>query len=174
MTLLEIVQLLGSLGEFLGAFAVFATLLYLAIQVRDASRASQFAAVEANRAQRISMFSAIRDSPYLPAIHIKIRAGEELTPEERYRLMNHESVQWALTYAEWVQRELGVMGEFATRDELPIELMLSSTSSMEWWSAAGKRIYPNRFVEFVTARAAAHESESSENLRDAVAEVFPV
>ena len=62
MDLMEIFQLLGNLGEFLGAFAVFATLLYLAVQVRDASRAAKFAAVEANRAQRIAGFNAMRDS----------------------------------------------------------------------------------------------------------------
>lgn len=36
MTWLEIAQLLGNFGEFLGALAVVATLIYLAIEVRQA------------------------------------------------------------------------------------------------------------------------------------------
>ncbi len=45
MTLMEISQVLGNVGEFVGSIAVVATLLYLAIQVREAGRSSKFAAV---------------------------------------------------------------------------------------------------------------------------------
>ncbi len=58
MTLLEISQVLGNLGEFVGAIAVVATLLYLAIQVRDAGRSATFAAVQANRAARGAWFGS--------------------------------------------------------------------------------------------------------------------
>jgi hypothetical protein len=158
---LEIVQLLGNLGEFLGALAVFATLLYLATQVRDASRATKFAAVEANRAQRIASFTGLRDSPYLPTIMVKIRAGEELNAEEKIRLMSHNSATWALLYSEWVQRELGVMEEFATSDELSMGIALSSPSAMDWWRLAGAHIYHARFVEHVNKMAATHETADS-------------
>ena len=43
MTVME----LGALGEFLGVFALVATLVYLATQVRDAQRQSRVAAMEA-------------------------------------------------------------------------------------------------------------------------------
>jgi hypothetical protein len=35
--MLEITQILGNLGEFVGALAVVATLIYLAIQVRHSA-----------------------------------------------------------------------------------------------------------------------------------------
>jgi hypothetical protein len=158
MDLIEIIQLLGNLGEFVGAFAVLATLLYLAIQVRDASKAAKFAAVQANRAQRISSFINLRDSPYLPPIMVKIQAGEELNAEEKIRLVSHDCAMWALLYAEWVQRDLGVMEEFATSDELSLGVALSSPSALEWWRLAGAHIYPARFVEYVNKAAATHET----------------
>ena len=37
MTLMETSQLLGNMGEFVGAIAVVATLLYLAIQLRNST-----------------------------------------------------------------------------------------------------------------------------------------
>ena len=37
MTLMETAQLLGNFGEFFGAIAVVATLIYLAIQVRQSN-----------------------------------------------------------------------------------------------------------------------------------------
>ena len=161
MDLMEIIQLLGNLGEFLGAFAVLATLLYLAIQVRDASRAAKFAAVQANRAQRIAGFIGLRDSPYLPPIMVKIQAGEELNAEEKLRLVSHDCAVWALLYAEWVQRDLGVMEEFATSDELSMEIALSSPSAMDWWRFAGAHVYPARFVEYVNKTAAARDTADS-------------
>ena len=38
MTIMEIAQLLGNLGEFFGAIAVVATLGYLAVQIRQNTR----------------------------------------------------------------------------------------------------------------------------------------
>ena len=45
MTGLEITEVLGNLGDFLGAIAVFATIVYLSIQVRHAKQS-----VDANTA----------------------------------------------------------------------------------------------------------------------------
>jgi hypothetical protein len=166
---LEIVQLLGNLGEFLGALAVFATLLYLAIQVRESSRAAKFAAVQANRAQRIAGFIGLRDSPYLPSIMAKLQTGEELNAEEKIRLTSHDLAQWALLYAEWVQRDLGVMEEFVTSDELPMAVALSSPSAMDWWRMFGARLFAARFVEYVNKATAAREAESAGAPSDAEA-----
>ena len=99
MTLMEISQVLGNVGEFVGAIAVVATLLYLAVQVRDAGRSSKFAAVQANRATRISWLSSLRDSSHLPAIQAKVVAGETLEAEDELRLAHHHSAYWALFYS---------------------------------------------------------------------------
>jgi len=158
MEAMEIVQLLGNLGEFLGALAVFATLLYLAIQVREAGKSARLAAVEANRAQRIAGFVSARDSPYIVPIMVKLDSGQALSAEEARRLTLHDSAAWALLYSEWVQRELGLMGEFATLDGLSMSLVLSSPSAMDWWRGFGAGIYPDRFVEYVNEAAATREA----------------
>ena len=41
MTIMEMAQLLGNLGEFFGSIAVVATLVYLAIQIRHSSRQTE-------------------------------------------------------------------------------------------------------------------------------------
>ena len=52
MTLMEAAQLLGNFGEFFGAIAVVATLLYLATQIRHSTRTNQHTAFhEARRDQ---------------------------------------------------------------------------------------------------------------------------
>jgi len=169
MDLMEIFQLLGNLGEFLGAFAVFATLLYLAVQVREASKAAKFAAVEANRAHRIASFNAMRDSPYLPPILVMLQNGEALNAEDQIRLTSHNSAAWALLYAEWVQRDLGMMGEFAARDEVPMAIVLLSPSAMDLWQNAVRRVYPARFVEYVDKATGARGPEPGGASADAAA-----
>jgi hypothetical protein len=158
MTLMDISQVLGNMGEFVGAIAVVATLLYLAIQVRDAGRSSRFAAVQANRATRIAWLSSLRDSSHLPAIQAKVLTGEALEAEDEIRLAHHHSAYWALFYSEWVQRELGLMGEFATSDDMDMKFLLSSRSAMEVWRGVAERTFPTRFVEYVNKAAPAREA----------------
>ncbi len=158
MTPMEISQVLGNVGEFVGSIAVVATLLYLAIQVRDAGRSSKFAAVQANRATRIAWFSSLRDSSHLPALQVKVLAGEALEAEDELRLAYHYCGEWAIVYSEWVQRELGVTGEFATSDDMTMKFLLSSRSAMEVWRGVAERTFPARFVEYVNKAAPAREA----------------
>jgi hypothetical protein len=145
-------------GEFVGAIAVVATLLYLAIQVRDAGRSSKFAAVQANRETRIGWFSSLRDSSHLPAIQAKVLSGEALETEDELRLTYHYAANWGLFYSEWVQRELGLMGEFATSNDMDMKFLLSSRSAMEVWRGVAQHLYPARFVEYVNKAAPTREA----------------
>ena len=158
MTLMEISQLLGNVGEFVGAIAVVATLLYLAIQVRDAGRSSKFAAVQANRATRIAWLSSLRDSSHLPAIQLKVLTGEALEAEDELRLFYHHAADWGILYSEWVQQELGLLGEFATSDDVRLEFLVSSSRAMDIWRSVGERYFPARFVEYVNKAAPAREA----------------
>ncbi len=157
MTLMEISQVLGNVGEFVGAIAVVATLLYLAVQVRDAGRSSKFSAVQANRATRIAWFSSLRDSSHLLATHAKLLAGEALETEDELRLLYHYAAEWGILYSEWVQYELGLMGEFATSDEMNMKFLLSSPRAMEVWRGVSEHSFPARFVEYVNKAAPARE-----------------
>ncbi len=60
MSGIEISQLLGNYGEFLGSIAVFATLAYLAVQVRQNTKAERRTALNLN----IRNFIAIRQAVF--------------------------------------------------------------------------------------------------------------
>ena len=154
MNTLEIIEILGALGEFVSAIAVVITLIYLSRQIRDSSRSAQAAAVEAGRTRRISSFEAIRDSPYLPGIQAKLANGEALDDEERIRLTNHHAALWGLLYAEWIQRDIGTIGEYAPRPEVALAQALASPTAMQWWEAAGRSLYPDRFVSYIDGKLA--------------------
>lgn len=152
MSTLEIVQLLGALGEFVGAIAVVITLIFLSRQIRDSTRSAQAAAVEAGRTRRISSFEAIRDSPYIPRIQAKLANGTPLDDEERIRLTNHHAALWGLLYAEWIQRDIGTIGEYAPRPEVALAQVMGSPTAMTWWNSAGRELYPNRFVTYIDGK----------------------
>lgn len=152
MTSLEVIQVLGAIGEFVGAIAVVITLIYLSRQIRDSARSAQAAAVEAGRTRRISSFESIRDSPYLPGIQAKLAAGERLDEEERIRMTNHNAALWGLLYAEWIQRDIGTVGEYAPHVDVALAQALGSQTAMTWWSNAGRHIHPERFVGFIEKR----------------------
>ena len=148
---------MGNLGEFLGALAVFATLLYLAIQVRDAGRSTQLTAVHANRRERMESIRSSRDSPYVPLILAKLDSDQPLSVEEQLRINMHNLSQWALLYSEWVQRDLGMAGEYMTSDIVTMDFAFRSSSMMQVWREWGTLIYPVRFVEYVDRMAAERE-----------------
>jgi hypothetical protein len=83
---------IGAVGESLGAVAVFVTLVYLSIQIRQNTKSERASALDAS----ITAFSAIRESTYvnpeLSALYMKgSKSPATLSEEEafRYRLFMH-------------------------------------------------------------------------------------
>jgi hypothetical protein len=159
MSLLQWSEVLGNAGEFLGSIAVLVTLVYLAIQVREANRQSVFAAVQANRAERRAYFTALRDSPSMPAITRKILAGEALSPEEEERYGHHCALWWSLFYSEWASRQIGLTGEFVTSDAINLDALAVNPRMLRWFGEAGRRIYPRRFSDYIDAQMAVRRGD---------------
>lgn len=78
------IQELGSIGEFIAAVATVATLAYLAIQVRQNTRALRSSTFEQISMDMSLAADSIAKSPDLAAILAKVGLGER-TPEERLR-----------------------------------------------------------------------------------------
>jgi hypothetical protein len=87
---------LGNLGEFLSSIAVLASLIYLALQVRQATKWQRHAAALDRATALTSPFFA---SSELPAVLVKIMAVDEVHPMvkafvERYDLTPEEAILW--------------------------------------------------------------------------------
>ena len=83
---------IGAIGEIVGALAVFLTLVYLALQIRQNTKAIQASAVDAS----ISKLTVVRESLYesaeLTRVYIKGQAHPDELDEEsrvRFRLLVH-------------------------------------------------------------------------------------
>jgi hypothetical protein len=144
------IQELGSIGEFISSFAVLITVIYLAVQIRQARNATVASTMQTNRAQFQNIMIANRDSLIAPII-IKSDAGESLTAEEEYRLSNHINLQWNLLFTEFVQLQIGYTQGWAPSDELALKKIFVRYGgrAADWWEATGKKIYPTAFIDHV-------------------------
>ena len=69
---------LGALGEFVGSIGVIATLIYLAVQIRQNTHSMDELAMTQSEQNWTAMFSdaqmRVVDSQYMPSIRIKVRS----------------------------------------------------------------------------------------------------
>ena len=105
MSLMEIAQLLGNFGEFIGALAVVGTLIYLAIQVRHTKAATEANTEALKESRRLALsetyqaratllsdrMAEIADSGILAPLIYKTLRGDfnSLSEEESVRLRLH-------------------------------------------------------------------------------------
>jgi hypothetical protein len=72
MSFSEVAQLLGNIGEFIGSIVVIVTLVYLAVQVRQAKEQIIHASQQMRGQAAQGILSSISDSPYLASILVKV------------------------------------------------------------------------------------------------------
>ena len=116
---------LGAIAEFVGAIAVIATLIYLAIQIRQNTRSmDENRKVELSRNYqqlaelRTSMLSSVAESAELASIYVKVSKMEPgslsgLTEEEIIRLKYRETVNLTVNEVTLYQYENGLIDQRA-------------------------------------------------------------
>ena len=142
------------LNQWLGLIAnlgVVIGLLLLVYELKQSRDVAIFQTVQANREQKVEYFTAMRDSDYHAALRVKIREGTKFTPEEDERWSNHVVTIWALTYAEWVQEDLGLIGEYGMIEQ-QVLTAIHTPGSIKQWDAGTKDYYPEKFVKYVESR----------------------
>jgi len=141
---------LGAIANLLAAMGVIATLIYLAVQIRQNTRAVRSSSVQSLVQSLSATSEAVLANDYIIPIMLKANAGlETLTEEESARL--HFLLVMTLRRFEGVyfQRDLGfvdaAMMEGFERSHIAI---LTSKSGQAWW-AKSKEIFNSRFVAHV-------------------------
>ncbi len=143
-------QDLGNIGEFVGAVGVIATLAYLAVQVRQNTRA-----LRASTFQDISMAMS-RSSEAMAAnpdlVSLVVRGAEglaDLTPEDRHRYNLTLMMVFRRLESVYVQRTLGSVAEELTGGfERSSISSIASGGGAEWWETA-RPAFNASFVAYV-------------------------
>ena len=147
------IQELGSLGELVAAIATVLTLIYLAIQLRQNTKALRSQTFQQISAQMGQNAEIITTNPELPDIFVKALSGaEELTATERVRLQGMFVMSMRRVEAVYVHRQLGsIDDELADGFELSLLPLLTTSEGTEWWKTA-KTTFHKSFVAHVQRR----------------------
>ena len=137
---------IGALGELVGATAVLVTLIYLAIQIRQARKTQLAESIRATRAERREFFTALRDSPFMPEILEKLSQDQELTPSEMLRMSAHHAVNWGQIYSAWLQDKLNISGGYNTSMAVNFRYAWGVPGSASWMEEYGRILFPEEFV----------------------------
>ena len=121
MTLMETAQVLGNFGEFVGAIAVVATLLYLAVQVRhskealDANTRTAKASLSYQAAKNRAEFmnGRLLENPELMNLVLGVSENDPtpLNPDEERRLSIANRMIMELLYADFDLYRNGLLEE---------------------------------------------------------------
>jgi len=148
MTLMDTAQLLGSLGDFVGAILIAITLIYLAVKVRQNTRAlhtqSRQAALSCSQ---VELLAAVEH----PDIHLAMLRGVNgLSPEENVKVYFWLTAVMRSREFAWLQYRDGNIDEMQWRQEaMVIQAIFGTAVNRLWWESAGRQVFPAEFVAFV-------------------------
>ena len=134
---------IGAIGEIIGALAVLITLIYLAVQVRQAKHQLDLNSAQARAVHMRDLLMPIATDPSLASIMLK--AGHP--PYGDFGLNSEEAHRFGAWCHAWMQIEQGnhyLLPEGAHDDLLKVWLLLPAYA--EFWEK-NKGIYDKEFVE---------------------------
>ncbi len=103
---------LGGLGEFLGAIAVFGSLLYLAREIRESSRSTRLAAMQtAMLASQNVMALPVQDLQLARVVRVGLMTPDALTEDEFQQLRYYLFLLLRVYEDTFVQNRAGVIDD---------------------------------------------------------------
>lgn len=156
----------GALGELLGGCAVLATLVYLAMQIRQNTAMITAQAVQASvdATQRVLLFRA--EHPHVRAILRKARSEELMEPDELEVLVTYLQAAFMNFQARLQHNVRGVFDESVNQSYEHILLdYLQQAYVRRWWSRA-RVLYGDAFRTHCDELVDRIEAGSLENILD--------
>lgn len=144
MSLVELSQVLGNFGEFIGAIAVVITLVYLALQVRENTRAVMGATQQAlNDNHQYELHWACE----IAELSLKSNEGAPaMTPVEAYRMATWLLSAMLTRENAFDQYRRGLIDEEKWQAHVHIiENILSSPWRRQWWDSDYSRSFTPEF-----------------------------
>lgn len=145
-------EAIATIAEIVGAVGVIASLVYLAVQIRDNTRSSRIQQQQESTKQFVDFMDILLLNPDLAALHDKGRDHpDKLDTEEllRFRRLLLRGF-WYLS-AQFHQYTLGALGEDEWSESAKIiRSYLAHVGVQEWWLNAGGRSYVSpSFADYV-------------------------
>ncbi len=146
-------EAIAAISETIGAAGVIATLIYLSLQVRAATRASAVESKLVSARFQLDFFKSLVIYPELQDIMLRGRKDPAcLSPEEYYRFSNLLHIAFGSFSAAHFQFRQGAVNESDFFENLiTIRYFIESAGGQQWWEKFGKNMYGPEFVEVIEA-----------------------
>ena len=152
MTLSE----LASIGSFISGLAVLVSLLYLALQVRQAEK-NQRAIVQQERVSRSSDQLFRLADPALTRAWMKgLKSVDDLTDEEAFQFTLVTTAMLRSVEDAYFQHNLGLLDHASLNNQVnPLRGVLTTASGVALWKSL-RRSYDEGFAAFIDALIPPH------------------
>ena len=144
------IQDLGALGELIAAIATVATLIYLAVQLKQntkALRSATFQQISSQMGQNIEV--VVQSSEVADLIARLLSNSSDFTPAEKVRVQGVFVMSMRRLESVFVQSELQSLdAELARGFETSLLPLLTTKEGIEWWESA-QSTFHNQFVNHV-------------------------
>ena len=148
MDFVDTTQVLGNLGEFFGAIAVFATLAYLAVQIRQNTKAMRGSMLDSITEHK--QFEIRWSCEIGPAYRKSIESPQDLSDEEEWEVSEWMTAAFVARENEFYQFKQGLLEEQNwISSEKVIRLILGSEWAMNWWREVSPIAYTDSFNAYV-------------------------
>ncbi len=151
----EFAQLLGNYGEFVGAFAVVATLVYLAVQIRRDRQATTANTRQLRAASARELYLAAATSDKLAPIFDKLNSGDQIAGpmvelKRQFGLENEEAIRahfWYLANLRQAEANLRMPMTDHERTQNSLQLAAGMSGPLGVWWDQAKAMFAPDFVE---------------------------
>jgi hypothetical protein len=138
----------GAIGEVIGAIAVIATLLYLAIQIRQNTKAIRSTTLTAITEHK--HFELRWSSDIATAWRKSLTDPSSLTPDESWQMAEWMTSSIVARQNEFFQHKHGLIDDDTWEaSEKIISLALSGDWARNWWNEFGPNAFTEDFVAVV-------------------------
>ena len=152
MTLMETAQLLGNFGEFFGAIAVVATLIYLAVQLRQNTAGMRANAYQTWVSSNLDFNRSVAQQGRAWRVGLTDSANLDEDSEMAFGTGNHSAFQM-IQSIDCLYR-MGAVEEALWKAEISRAAgHLANPGVRQWWDAGGRTQLTPGFVELLESTA---------------------
>jgi hypothetical protein len=140
---------IAAFAEIIASIAVVASLIYVAVQLRQNTDAIHAQSREAIKTGSLSELFKVMDQPDLMLL---ITDKETLTPLEQSRLNAYFFASMRAREFSWLQYRNGVIDRSQWQTELLVtQFFLDSKKLRVWWDKVGRAGFSDEYGEFIDA-----------------------
>jgi hypothetical protein len=150
---------IGAVGEILGAFAVFASLIYLALQIKQNTKSLKASAKHDATSRQLDYFDTLLANSEMRTVYRNgLRNFSALEPDDRdvFGMLMYKAF-FTFSEAFYEYRHAHFDEEQWLESSEAIDWHLSQPGARAWWRHPHRRAFPREFTDLVTERLSRFE-----------------